>query len=190
MKDRDSKKLFIMIMCICLSIFGLYMQFFREKKVETKVETSTNIKADNREYQKETEIMSQDPNDFLKQDLPNVENDSVNETYTDGQLVDVYFSNTEVLDTGNLPLAAQKVLSGETQKFLYRNGYEDVTELYVDSDSYKETKENIVFNCFMDGHEEMLQVLFQFDESKIKLYILTVDGSTVNDSTGGDDAEE
>jgi len=103
--------------------------------------------------------------------LPDYENKSANETYTEGIPVEVYFSNTEVIDKGNLPIEAHSMLPLSAQRYLNRSGFEDVTELYVDEESYRETENEISFCCYMDGYRERLRIAYNKNESQLEFSI-------------------
>lgn len=159
--NRSQKKLLMLGIYCAAIILGVYMTFFNK----TPEEDNVNEKV-------EDEMMIQGV-DYSDKKLPDVENETSGERYGNGAFNDMlYFSNTTELDEGNMPLEAQAILVEETQHFLNLNGYGDVTELYIYEESYEESAEKISFICFMDGHEEALQIEYWFNESYLKYYIL------------------
>ena len=187
MKDKNGLKIFILIFCIGVSILGIYMQFFGMDRITKK---------DGAEGTQETDRENMDPGDkektngtektesternvFDMADLPDTENESADETYTGKQEITVYFSNTEKLDQGHLPLSVQAELTEDAQKYLKMYGYGDVTELYIDEESYSEDEEAVRFQCFMDGYQDKLQIEYTFGDSTLRFSIITGQGSTV-----------
>ena len=167
MSERKSGKVFVLIACILISIVGIYMEFFYNPNSKKNSEVSESA-------EKESESLNTEY-DFSGQELPDTENVSAGETYTDKEDVEVYFSNTDLLDNGNIPLSVQSELCELTQRFLYRNGYEDVEELYVDDDSYLESEDMISFSCFMDGHQEKLQIRYDVQQHTLEYNIINTD---------------
>ena len=189
MKDKNGLKIFILIFCIGVSILGIYMQFFGMKKIteKEKVEDSreTEEESDIPGKEKGTESMGkaqETDNPWTAAvngtELPDIENESADETYTGKQEVTVYFSNTDSLDHGSMPLAVQAELTEDTQKYLKMYGYGDVTELYIDEESYSEDEEAVRFQCFMDGYQDKLQIEYTFGDSTLRFSIITGQGST------------
>lgn len=182
MYGRSNKRLLMLALSCAAIILGIYMTFFY-REAETaegradsqKMVQETDSVGDVSEEAQEN-LISQDKYDYSDMELPTEENESENEIYNGGKLTtDIYFSNTALLDEGGMPLEAQKILCSEVQKYLRHSGYEDVTELYIDDESYQEDAETISFVCFMDGHEEMLQIEYHFAEQTLKYYIVELD---------------
>lgn len=165
MKKKENK-LMIFIVCILLSIFGIYKTYFGDRKAEAEWNTAAVEKT----REKEDLVTEQGENEMVT--LPKSNNKSENAIYTEALPVEVYFSNADVIDEGNLPLEAHKILAVSTQKYLNRLGYDDVTELYVDETSYVEEEEKIYFNCFMDGHKEQLRIVYNKEYSELEFAIL------------------
>lgn len=165
--DNSGKKLLLLAFWIAIAIFGIYMTFFSKEESESMDESF--VEKEINEIETENAIFSESQ-DLTS--LPMDENVSGDEMYIEGMETQIYFSNTTVIDEGNLPLEVQAVLVNSTQKFLNRSGYEDVTELYVDEESYIEDKEHIAFNCFMDGHTSQLRVIFEINSSNLKFSII------------------
>lgn len=159
---RDNRKIMILALSIAMTFLGVYMQFFngREKA------------ADKGTGKEEGEMGTEDRYDYRRRNLPDTENIPEGEAFTEGEWIEIYFENTEVLDQGSLPLPVQAGLAEYTQKYLYRNGYTDVTELYIEEESYTEDVEKIMFRCYLDGHEEMLQIEYRLDEGRLCFLIL------------------
>lgn len=173
MGDRSSKRIFYLILLIGLSVFGIYMNFFHKpdkKEEETSVWELTESKDSNEIG--DTEDMALDMYDYSNKALPDVENKTIEGEYSEGRNIEIYFENTNVLDEGSLPGEVHANLTAAAQKYLFHNGYDDVTELYVDEESYAENEESIVFECFMDGYEKKLQIKYVMDESKLKFAII------------------
>ena len=173
--SKGNMKMFKLIFCIVISCVGVYMTFFHqkepaalnhEKKAEEVKEKAGDRGMADKLFQNSTEI------------LPDTENES-SDTYTERNTVNLYFSNTEKLDNGKLPIAAQKELAEDAQKFLDEAGYSDVTELYIEDSSYQETAEWIQFDCYMDGYQDMLRIEYRFDaESLFFAVIVNSDQNT------------
>lgn len=164
--NKSGKMIFKLAISITAIIFGLYMTFFHDNSLQSK--------EDNSEIEGTEEMkMGQNGLDYSCTELPMEDNESEFELYdSDAQNIEIYFSNTEVLDSGNMPLEAQAVLAGEVQTYLIQSGYADVTELYIDDESYFESEEKLVFDCYMDGHGEMLQIEYWFQNQTLKYYII------------------
>ena len=165
MKKKENK-LMIFIVCILLSIFGIYKTYFGDRKAEAEWNTAAVEKT----MEKEDLVTEQGENEMVT--LPKSNNKSENEIYTEALPVEVYFSNADVIDEGNLPLEAHKILAVSAQKYLNRLGFDDVTELYVDETSYVEEEDKIYFNCFMDGHKEQLRIVYDKEYSELEFAIL------------------
>lgn len=176
-KNSNNYKVIVLIVCIAASILGVYMTFFHKKSSEKKEE----MKIEKEETMGMADTMAsftEDGNDSeqiyanLTQKFPDTY-ESMDETYNGGKIpVEVYFTNTRKLDESLLPWEAQAILASEVQTFLTHRGYEDVTELYVDEESFEEDKDHIVFECYMDGYEEKLQIEYLVEESLLKYHIL------------------
>lgn len=164
--NRGEKKFFSFVFWILITVFGVYMTFFAKKESpdqkEPEVSEEKMIDEKSEKFVETQEYIS----------LPEEVNDSENETYSEGMQTEVYFSNTTVIDEGSLPLEVHSILVKSAQKYLNRSGYEDVTELYVDDESYIEDGEHIAFNCFMDGHSSQLRIVFEINDSKLKFSII------------------
>lgn len=165
MKKKENK-LMIFIVCVLLSIFGIYKTYFGDRKAVAERNTDTWEKT----MKKEDLVTEQGEKEMIT--LPKSNNKSENETYTEALPVEVYFSNADVIDAGNLPLEVHKILAISTQKYLNRLGFDDVTELYVDETSYVEEEDKIYFNCFMDGHKEQLRIVYNKEYSELEFAIL------------------
>lgn len=170
--NKSGKMIFKLAVSITAIIFGLYMTFFHDNSLQGK-EDSDAVES-RAEMLEDTEKMKMGQNglDYSHTELPMEDNESEFELYGSGtQNIEIYFSNTQVLDSGNMPLEAQAVLTGEVQTYLIHSGYADVTELYIDDESYSESEEKISFDCYMDGYEEMLQIEYWFQNQTLKYYI-------------------
>ncbi len=181
MYGRNNKKLVMFALSCAAIVLGIYMTFFyraEEKSGNEGMvqEMETEQKTDARRnggQEKQEESMNRNEYNYADTELPLEENESADETYNGGKVeTEVYFSNTERLDTGSMPLEAQKVLCSEVQQYLRQSGYADVTELYLDDESYAEDAQKISFVCFMDGHKEMLQVEYYFTEHTLRYHIV------------------
>lgn len=157
MKCNQSKKLLLIAMCIILSIFGLFFTFFGNS--EEKEE-------ENRKEKEESKMMEYE-HDYREKQLPESDNESENETYTEGKERNVYFTNTKQIDDSNLPLAVHEVLCQTAQDYLYVNGFENATELRILDGRLEEGKKEISFWCQIIGYEELLKITYQKKESKI-----------------------
>lgn len=180
MNNKNIKRVFYLILLIGLSIFGIYMQFFYksdkqedEKTTWETTEEKQSILQDNELNEKgATEDVAVDMYDYSEKILPDVENETVEETYSEGMNIEIYFENADVLDEGSLPLEVHAKLTAAAQRYLFQNGYDDVTELYIDEKSYTEDEDCISFECFMDGYEKKLQIKYVIDESKLQFVII------------------
>lgn len=173
MGDRSSKKIFYLILLIGLSVFGIYMNFFYEpdkKEEETSVWGITESR--DSDEMGDIENMALDMYDYSNKALPDVENETIEDEYSEGKNIEIYFENTEVLDTGSLPAEVHAKLTEAAQRYLFQNGYSDVTELYVDEESYTEAEEIIRFKCFMDGYEKKLQIEYLMNEKKLQFVVI------------------
>lgn len=178
MYGRNNRKLLMLVLSCAAIILGIYMTFFqKEERMDSSqgAEKETGAVGDIREEERENS-MDNKKYDYSGRELPTEDNESGNENYNGGKSeIDIYFSNTAVLDGGSMPLEAQKVLCSEVQKYLRHTGYADVTELYIDDESYAEDMEKISFFCFLDGHAEKLQIEYWFTEHTLKYYIVESD---------------
>lgn len=177
MKKKQLYKLVISIVAI---VIGIYMTFFYKDDSEDTFVEQTNGTEEIEESEENEEITMQDNHDYSERKLPESDNNAENETYNEGYTSDIYFSNTEKLDSGKLPLEAQARLVDDADRLLKRSGYEDVTELYIDSDSYQETEQYIKFRCFMDGYEDQLEVQYSFDEKTLNYSLIINENSLRN----------
>lgn len=171
MKKKGTIQLIKLVVCAAATVLGIYMSFFYEKKEATPEQNpQTVIQGENetmveKEFEENTEYLAH------QETLPDYDNESSNEIYAEGTNIEVYFTNTDILDQGNLPLAAQSELTFDVQRFLNRSGYEDVTELYVDDTTYEENEKKISFNCFMDGYAEQLRIVYDIENSQLQFGI-------------------
>lgn len=182
MEKRNGYKVFILIACIGLSLFGLYMQFIhksgdpketkpKDTNQQTEYQTGTEAGSGN-DSEAEENTGTENPYDYSQKELPDTDNESQDETFTYKNDIHVYFTNTELLDNGNMPLAAQAELSEDVQRYLNLHGYGEASELSVDPDTYIEDGEHIEFLCDMDAYEDRLMVEYSFTESKLKFSII------------------
>lgn len=192
MYNVSGKKVLKLVLAIAMIVLGIYMTFFHEDSSDTqKAEEAKRVEHIQTEKEEgaSTEKMVTNAYDYTNQELPTEENISDAELYNgEKEVVEVYFANTEVLDHGNMPLEVQKILCERVQKYLRVNGYADVTELYIDSESYFEDAEKIGFRCFLDGHEEILQIEYWIAERTLKYAVLLLDEEMNEKIQGGDDA--
>lgn len=164
--NRSGKKVFLLVVYIGASILGLYMTFFYKNDADDNLTNISQVMES--EINEEQIIVGTDIDMSTEsQELPDYENLSDAETYTDGISTEVYFANTEVIDNGKLPMSVHSILTTAVSKYLKRSNYKDVTELYINEESYKETEEKITFNCFMDGYQEQLQVIYEISEGRL-----------------------
>lgn len=172
MTGRNNKKLFMFAISIVAIIVGIYMTFIHRKIPEEKDTAMYTEKAE-QERKAGGRLETENSYDYTGKVLPTEENDSNGDLYNGGKVnVEVYFSNTELLDTSDIPLNAQSILCSEVQAFLMRRGYDDVTELYIDDESAKVEDGITSFECFMDGHAEKLLVEYRKEEAVLKYYIV------------------
>lgn len=167
---KNSRRMFIFVFCVLLTILGIYMTFFYDRTKKSK-ESMFHDGEKTAYVQKEDTELEEGLNGDGTVILPDYDNKSANETYTEGIAVEVYFTNTDVIDKGNLPVEAHAILPLSVQRYLNRSGFEDVTELYVDEDSYEESEDKISFDCFMDGHKEYLRIVYDKKESQLEFSI-------------------
>lgn len=171
MQKNGASKMMKFVFCICITVLGVFMTFFynpsgaEEKMVNETMKQETSSEEDVKE--KVTFVHAEN-----ELQLPNTENVSDEEAYNKGMDAELYFSNTSVIDQGNLPLEVHAVLVNSAQKYLNRSGYEDVSELYVEEESYIEDETYIVFSCYMDGYSEKLRIEFDFNDSNLKFSII------------------
>lgn len=187
---KSGKQLLIFALSCAAIVLGVYMTFFNRNRSDSKSENESIKEMDieqGEEKKEEYQMEETNSYDYSGKDLPMEENETDAETYNNGKSeISIYFSNTELLDQGKIPLAAQAVLCEEVQRYLKHSGYGDVTELYINDESYQEDSEKIAFVCFMDGYEEVLQIEYWFNVQTLKYFILDSDEY----KTGGMDAEE
>lgn len=155
MKDSQSKKLFILAMCILLSAFGIFFTFFGEEGEKSKEKNKRG----------KEEKQMEDEYDYSKKPLPEQENESDDESYTEGRAEKVYFTNARQIDESSLPISVHAVLRQKTQEYLYANGFEDVTEVSVIEEGCQEDEESVTFQCRLPKHEEILKVTYQKKEN-------------------------
>lgn len=169
MQNSSASKLIKFVFCICITILGVFMTFFQKGSDQNEKENVSEISVIEMESKEENNVFEHAENTLQ---LPDTENMSEDERYYSGMDVELYFSNTAVIDQGNLPLEVHAVLVKSAQKYLNRSGYEDVSELYIDEESYVEEDTYIAFSCYMDGHAEKLRIEFDFNESNLKFSIV------------------
>lgn len=175
------KQFYKLVLGIAAIVIGIYMNFFYKsdeanEKTVTGYEKETGelvkSKSEESESEESEATVMPDNHDYMEMELPESDNTAENEVYNDGYASDIYFSNTKKLDEGNMPLRAQARLVTDVDKVLKRSGYEDVTELYIDDESYQETDEYIVFRCFLDGYADQLEVTYSIDEKTLNYNII------------------
>ena len=81
MEERNIRRLVTLVLCIGMTVLGVYMTFFGGKQ-----EKKSNEEGTEELYQEGR--------------LPEVENSSTFEQYGNGAGTDIYFSNTDVIDQG------------------------------------------------------------------------------------------
>lgn len=155
MRDKQSRRLFTAILCIIISIFGLIFTFGSGNGEEEENEEK-NSRREGKNYE------------YVQEELPQDENESQDETYTDGKRIMVYFTNTEKLDESSLPLAVHAILCQEAQKHLEAGGFENARGLRILDDRFSDSKDAISFQCEIAGYEEMLEVTYKKGERKLK----------------------
>ncbi len=153
MEERNIRRLVTLVFCIGMTVLGVYMTFFGGKQ-----EKKSNEEGTEELYQEGR--------------LPEVENSSAFEQYGNGAGTDIYFSNTDVIDQGNLPLEVHAKLAEAAGRYLDRSGYEDVTELYVDDGTYVEDEAYTAFECYMDGYTAKLRITYETGDSILKFSIV------------------
>lgn len=167
MNKSNEAKIIKLFFCLAIAVLGIYMTFFNNDGNKNEAQKYEN---DVIEENQEAEMIfeqAQDPNN-----LPEYENESSSELVSEGMVEKVYFTNTSVIDEGKLPVEVHSVLVSDAQKYLNRSGYEDVTELYIDEESYIEEDNFIAFNCYMDGYSEELRIVFERTEGNLKFSIV------------------
>lgn len=171
MANRSAKKVLLLGVYLAAIILGLYMTFFN------KSDSELDLKED--KEQSSTGQIGEDAvsigHDYTYLEFPDTENEAADELYTEAGVeeVNVYFSNTDSLDNGSIPLEVQAVLAQATETYLNERGYEDVTELYIEENSYKESESRIVFVCYMDGYADALQIEYKQEENRLVFCILS-----------------
>lgn len=171
MKKKRTFQLIMIAFCLIISIFGIYFQFFDKKeKGKEKNQEIEEVKEKENVKEKNTNEF-----DYSNKDLPKTENESDEETYSEGMNIEVYFTNTDILDKSSLPLGAHSKLCESSQRFLRHLGYDDVTELQILEDKFVDDEEEVSFRCSMDGYEEQLEIKFLKGDSKLKFCIVTVE---------------
>lgn len=175
------KQFYKLVLGIAAIVIGIYMNFFyksdeADEKTVTGYEKETGESEKSKSEESEATVMP-DNHDYMEMELPESDNIAENEVYSDGYISDIYFSNTKKLDEGKMPLKAQARLVTDADRILKRSGYEDVTELYIDDESYRETDEYISFRCFMDGYTDQLEIKYSIGEKTLNYNIIVQDGS-------------
>lgn len=191
---RSGKQLIILAFLVAAIVLGVYMTFFEgstNQNQDASVKENGNMKQEI-STEESGRMERTDSHDYVGKQLPMVENETAVESYNNGKTeIDIYFANTDRLDQGKMPVEAQAVLCEDVQRYLKHSGYADVTELYINDESYEEDAEKITFVCFMDGYEETLQVEYWFEEQTLKYFILNSDeyGAGGTDAEGADTEE-
>lgn len=191
---RSGKQLIILAFSVAAIVLGVYMTFFEgstNQNQDASVKENGNMKQEI-STEEGGRMERTDDHDYEGKQLPMVENETAVESYNNGKTeIDIYFANTDRLDQGKMPMEAQAVLCEDVQRYLKHSGYADVTELYINDESYQEDAEKITFVCFMDGYEETLQVEYWFEEQTLKYFILNSDeyGAGGTDAEGADTEE-
>ena len=158
---RNGKQLVILAISFAAIVVGIYMTYFHkgQSKEDNPQITDLQFETGN---QKMEQSETENPYDYSRQKLPEVENTSDSDLYNGGkENIGIYFVNTRLLDESSMPLEAQAIISSSVQKYLRHRGYGDVSELYVDDSSFIDGEEGITFQCFMDEYEERLQIKYQ-----------------------------
>lgn len=172
--DKNGKRLLTFVISCAAIVLGIYMTFIKDNTAEENRGQEESVMS--MEQGEEMNMNQNNIYDYSDKELPTEENETAGESYNNGRKdIEVYFVNTEKLDKGAMPAEAQAVLSDGVQTYLRHRGYDDVTELYVDSESYQEDLEKISFNCFMDGYEEVLTIEYLFAEQTLTYSIMYMD---------------
>lgn len=168
--DRSMKKVLMLAVYLAAIILGIYMTFFHKTVVDITEEQNIQQEL----VEERGGSMIDGGYDYTDLEFPDMENESVDELYSaEGSFVaSIYFSNTEKLDNGVMPLEVQAKLVQHAQEFLEESGYEDVSELYIEENSYEENEERITFLCYMDGYEEIFQIEYNCEERSLAFCIL------------------
>lgn len=176
--DRSGKKVLMLAVSCAAIVVGIYMTFLKDDFSEQQ-ERAAEYTVNNESEQGEGEgngMNGVNAYDYSGRELPAEENETAGEAYNgDKEDIEVYFVNTDQLDKGAMPGEAQAVLSSGVQTYLRHRGYDDVTELYVDGESYKENSEKISFHCYMDGYVEVLVIEYYFEEQTLNYSIMELD---------------
>lgn len=163
--NRNNIKIIKLVVSLVAIILGVYMSFLRGGNAGQVVSNGIDKTRESRLIESEEEmVVEKNKFDYSGRQLPMEENISEVELYGDseGNAGDgIYFSNVQKLDEGSIPLETQAVLISEVASFLKNNGYGDVTELYIEGESYSESQNNISFICYMDGYADRLQIIYQ-----------------------------
>lgn len=169
--DRSAKKVLLFAVYLAAIIVGVYMTFFH--KIDSGLESKEYIVQDSMHEIGEENVSME--HDYTYLEFPDTENEAVDELYRENGAdeVNVYFSNTALLDNGSMPLEVQAVLAPAAEAYLSEKGYDDVTELYIEENSYEENETGIVFVCYMDGYEDVLQIEYKFEEKRLQFCILS-----------------
>lgn len=164
--------MFIIIVCFCAAGIGLFVQFFHKPQIEDDEKMESQYEIDQTEDSKE-KTTEADAYDYSDKNLPDVDNTSADETYAEFEVehIQVYFSNTAMLDQCSMPTAAQSELALDTQKFLEMQGY-DVTELIIDNNEFIDDDNKVLFECVMPGYAEKLQITYEKAESMLHFAIV------------------
>lgn len=169
---KSQKKMFIIIVCFCAAVIGLFVQFFHKPQMEDDEKMESQYEIDQTEDSKEKST-EKNAYDYSDKNLPDVDNASSDETYAEFEVehIQVYFSNTAMLDQCSMPVAAQSELALDAQKFLEMQGY-DVTELVIDDSEFIDDESKVLFECDMPGYSEKLQIIY--DKAASTLYFAII----------------
>ena len=166
---KGISQIFIVVVCIAAAIIGLGM------RVKESKDSKDGELPPEREHDEIVEVVNTEsteefyPYNYAQQDLPDTENLSDDEMYSENakKLPVIYFTSTELLDQCSMPLEVQAALVSNTQDYLNAAGYKDVTELAIDNDSFIDNDEKVAFRCAMGNHKEQLQITYIKNESRL-----------------------
>lgn len=172
--NRSGKKIMMIIACFAVALIGLYMQFFHEDKPTQKKDSNENLQMEQETEKNETETFEYDYSD---KELPDEENESEAELYTETneEPTKVYFTNTDLIDKSSMPIEVHSEIARDTQRYLYINGYTDVTELIVNDDEFLDYDDRVSFNCDIPGRKEKLQITYNKMNRQLMFAIVYLD---------------
>lgn len=106
---RSGKQLIVLAFSVAAIVLGVYMTFFAGNTNQNQ--DAGVVESGDMEQEISTEGSGQmertDDYDYAGKQLPIVENETAVESYNNGKTeIDIYFSNTERLDQGKMPMAA------------------------------------------------------------------------------------